>query len=148
MRLSNYVPARGSTLADLRDSFPWDLGLRRESSTSRWVPRTDVYDDGDSFVFEMELPGMQTDDVEIDLEDNRLTISGEQSRETTESPEDRTYYRAERYVGSFSRSFVLPDGVDAESVDATFQNGTLQIRVSKPVENGSGRREISIESKE
>jgi HSP20 family protein len=96
----------------------------------RWLPAMDLVESGDDFVLRADLPGLSEDDVNIELEDNVLTISGERKSEHEERKEG--YYRLERASGSFSRSLTLPEGVDPEKVRANFDRGVLEVRIPKP----------------
>ncbi len=78
------------------------------------------------------MPGLSEDDVDIEVKDGVLTISGE--RKTEEKKEEEGYYRVERAFGSFSRSLTLPDGIDPDQVKAEFDNGVLEVRIPKPEE--------------
>ena len=96
----------------------------------RWAPAMDLLETEDHFVLRADLPGMTQSDVNIELEDNVLTVSGERKAEHEEKREG--FYRVERAFGSFSRSLTLPKGVDAEAVTAGFDNGVLEVRIPKP----------------
>ena len=98
----------------------------------RWMPAMDLLEDGDEFVLRADLPGMSEEDVNIELEDSTLTLSGERKAEQTS--EEGGYYRVERASGAFSRSLTLPKGVDPESVTARFDRGVLEVRIPKPAE--------------
>jgi HSP20 family protein len=98
--------------------------------TRRWIPAMDLVEDGDDFVLRADLPGLSEKDVNIELEDNVLTISGERKSEHEQRKEG--YYRVERASGSFSRSLTLPEGVDPERVRASFDRGVLEVRIPKP----------------
>jgi HSP20 family protein len=81
-------------------------------------------------VLRADLPGLSEKDVNIELEDNVLTISGQRKAEHEDRKEG--YYRVERSSGSFSRSLTLPEGVDPEKVTARFDKGVLEVRIPKP----------------
>ena len=98
----------------------------------RWMPAMDLLETGDHFVLRADLPGLSEEDVNIELEDSTLTISGE--RKTEHESSDEGYYRVERASGSFQRSLTLPKGVDPEAVTASFDRGVLEVRVPKPEE--------------
>jgi HSP20 family protein len=100
------------------------------AATRRWLPAMDLVESGDEFVLRADLPGLDEKDVNIELEDNVLTISGERKSEHEERTEG--YYRLERASGSFSRSLTLPEGVDPEKVQARFERGVLEVRIPKP----------------
>jgi HSP20 family protein len=106
----------------------------------RWMPAMDLLETGDHFVLRADLPGMSESDVNIELEDGTLTISGERRSEHEEKEEG--YYRVERAFGSFSRSLTLPKGVDPEAVTAAFDRGVLEVRIPKPEERKPRRIEI------
>jgi HSP20 family protein len=84
---------------------------------------------------------MREDDVSIELENNVLSISGERKHESAE--EGKGYYRLERASGAFSRSLTLPEGVDAEAIVASFQDGVLELRIPKPAQRKPHRVRIS-----
>ena len=96
----------------------------------RWVPAMDLVESGDHFVLRADLPGMSEDDIEIELEDGTLTVSGERKAEHEEREEG--FHRVERSFGAFSRSLTLPKGIDADAVAASFDRGVLEIRIPKP----------------
>ena len=94
-----------------------------------WLPAVDVRESEDAFVFTAELPGISKDDVEITVENSILTLKGE--RRFNEADGEKNYRRIERAYGSFSRSFTLPKAVDAERIDASFEDGLLTVNVPK-----------------
>ena len=97
-----------------------------------WIPAMDLADDKGEYVVRADLPGITDKDVNIELQDNVLTISGERKSEREERKNG--YYRVERASGRFSRSLTLPKGVDPQSVHAHFENGVLEVRIPKPAE--------------
>jgi len=107
----------------------------------RWLPAMDLSETRDGYVLHADLPGMSEDDVQIELEDNVLTISGERRQE--EATSAGGYLRTERARGSFARSLTLPAGVDPERIEATFHNGVLELRIPKPEERKPRRISIS-----
>jgi HSP20 family protein len=96
----------------------------------RWAPAMDLVESADHFVLRADLPGMSEEDIEIELEDGTLTVSGERKAEHDEREEG--FHRVERSFGAFSRSLTLPKGVDADAVSASFDRGVLEIRIPKP----------------
>ena len=100
----------------------------------------DLVEAEDHFVLKADLPGLGEDDVSIEVQDNVLTISG--SREAEHERKEQGWYRLERSYGSFSRSLTLPDGVDPDKVQASFDRGVLEVRIPKPEERKP--RRISI----
>jgi HSP20 family protein len=111
------------------DSF---LGNSAGSGARRWVPAMDLVESDDHLVLRADLPGLSTDDVNIEVKDNVLTVSGERRAEHTDKSDG--YYRVERAFGSFSRSLSLPRGVDADAIGAEFSDGVLEVRIPKPEE--------------
>jgi HSP20 family protein len=113
--------------------------------TRRWIPAMDLVEEGDQYVLRADLPGVSEDEVKIELEENVLTISGERKTEHEERKDG--YVRVERASGSFSRSLVLPDGVDPDSVKAQFNSGVLEVRIPKPEQPKPRRVAISVGEK-
>ena len=109
-------------------------------TAQRWVPAMDLVEGKNDLVLRADLPGLSEDDVNIEVKDGVLTISGE--RKTEEKKEDEGYYRVERAFGSFHRSLTLPEGVDADRVSADFDNGVLEVRIPKPEERKPHRVQI------
>ncbi len=106
----------------------------------RWVPAMDLVESGEHFVLRADLPGMSEEDIQIELEDGTLTVSGERKAEHEEREEG--FHRVERSFGAFSRSLTLPKGVDADAVSAHFDRGVLEVRIPKPEQRKP--RRISI----
>ena len=113
-------------------AFDTPPGGNGGGGTRRWAPAMDLLETDDHFVLRADLPGMSENDVNIELEDNVLTVSGERKAEHEDKREG--YYRVERAFGSFARSLTLPKGVDGEAVTAAFDNGVLEVRIPKPEE--------------
>ncbi len=122
----------------------FDTPTQANGSTAlrRWVPAMDLVETTDDFVLRADLPGLSEGDVNIELEDNVLTISGERKAEHEERKEG--YYRVERSSGSFSRSLTLPEGVDPDAVRASFDKGVLEVRIPKPEERKPRKVAISV----
>jgi HSP20 family protein len=98
-------------------------------SGSAWTPPVDVFDTDDAIVLRAELPGLKTDEIDIEVDENVLTLRGE--RRFEEKVEEGRYYRLERAYGHFQRSVTLPQGVKADEISASFDNGVLSVRVPK-----------------
>lgn len=94
-----------------------------------WTPSIDVIETDDSIKLKAELAGMDPADINIEVQDNVLTVSGERRFEE-EVKEDR-YYRIERRYGAFSRSIALPQTVDEERIEAKYENGILEVSIPK-----------------
>ena len=108
----------------------------------RWHPAMDLVETEDHFVLRADLPGVAESDVKVELEDNVLTVSGERRHE--QEVKKGGYYRIERASGAFARTLTLPEGVDAEAVEATFDKGVLEVRIPKPAERKPRRVAISV----
>jgi HSP20 family protein len=132
---------RGSGLTPFGGGLGSLFGLRREidrlfedtaagRAGSTWVPPVNVRETGDEIALDIELPGINPDNVEITVENGTLTVSGEKREERKEGEEGR-YHLVERSYGSFSRSFTLPQGIDEEQINAEFNNGLLSVRIPK-----------------
>ena len=106
-------------------------------------PDVDIFEDGNDIVVKAEIPGMQKENIEVNLTDDMITVSGEKKQE--EKIEKKDYYRVERSYGSFSRSFKLPKDVQSDKAKATFKDGVLEIRVPKTPEAISKEKKIPIE---
>jgi HSP20 family protein len=115
---------------------------RGGAPTRRWIPAMDLVETADQYVLRADLPGLTDDDVNIQLEDNVLTISGE--RKTQHEQTGEGYYRIERAFGSFARSLTLPDGVNPDGVQAHFERGVLEIRIPKPEQKKPRQVQITL----
>jgi HSP20 family protein len=109
-----------------------------------FVPPVDVYEDEKQIVLKLEVPGVKVEDLDIQLENQRLTVKGERRFETEEKAEN--FHRIERRFGSFVRSFTLPQTVDTESVSATNDAGVLTIRLAKKAEAQPKQVKIAVGS--
>ncbi|KPK14986.1 MAG: hypothetical protein AMJ62_11100 [Myxococcales bacterium SG8_38] len=89
----------------------------------------DIREEGDAFYVDAEVPGVSAEDIKVDVEKNVLTISGERKVEKEET--EGSYRRVERQYGSFSRSFTLPETVNADAIHADLKNGVLTLRLPK-----------------
>lgn len=138
MALVRWDPARELDLLQgdmnrLFDTFFQGRGTGAGNGGSRrWIPPMDLAETDEEFVLRADLPGLDKDDLEIEVKDRVLTISGERQAEH----EDRSkgFHRVERSFGRFSRSLDLPDGIEASAVTAEFDRGVLEVRIPKPEE--------------
>ena len=128
-----------STFFDTPTNRPGNGGT---AASRRWIPAMDLVEAGEHFVLKADLPGISESDVNIEVENNVLTISGERKTEHEEKHEG--YYRLERATGAFSRSLTLPEGIDADAVSATFDNGVLEVRIPKPVQAQPRKVQIGV----
>ncbi len=116
------------------DAFHWTEG--------RFVPELNVYETAKMFEVTVELPGMNKKDFDISINDNILTISGER-RSYRDGENGRRYHRVESRFGRFSRSLPLPNVVDVDKINATYENGVLIITLPKLKEKAGRQIEIS-----
>jgi HSP20 family protein len=116
-------------------------GMGLLSAESVFRPNLDVTETNDAFVINVDLPGVDEDDVDVQVTGNRLTVSGK--REAEETREGDRYVAIERAYGTFTRSFVLPDSADNERIEAQLRNGVLEIKVPKRGEMKG--RKVSIQ---
>jgi HSP20 family protein len=108
----------------------------------RWHPAMDLVETDEHFVLRADLPGVDENDVKVELEDSVLSISGERRHE--QEVKKGGYYRIERATGSFARTLTLPDGIDADAVQASFDKGVLEVRIPKPAERQPRRVAITV----
>jgi HSP20 family protein len=104
-------------------------GLEQPLTTATFLPPVDISEDEHNITIKAEIPGLTEKDLNITLDNNVLTISGERKFEEEDKKEN--FHRIERRYGRFTRSFTLPVGVDAQNVNATFENGILSITLPK-----------------
>ena len=111
--------------------YGWRPGQQFTSGTTpaAWAPAVDISERKDAYLVAAELPGVKADDLEITFEDGLLTIQGER-RFAHDSAEEKMH-RTERYCGAFRRSITLPSHVEADKIEASVQDGVLQILVPK-----------------
>jgi len=126
------------------DFFSPTLRYQRERSNV-WSPACDVAEEDGHYMLSIEMPGISKDDIKIEMADNTVTISGERRFES-KGKEDSAWYGERRY-GRFQRSFALPAGIDADKIEANYQDGVLHLAVPKAesakprqikITNGSG----------
>lgn len=106
-----------------------------------WVPPVDIEETTDRLIVRAEIPGMNPDDIDVRVENGVLTIRGERRFETDRK--DRNFHRVERSYGTFSRSFTLPTTVSTENVGARYENGVLELEMTKREEAKPRRIQIS-----
>lgn len=111
-------------------------------SASEFQPRIDVTDEGDALRIVVELPGMTRDDVELEVIEDMLIISGDKRFESTS--EEQGCYRVERSFGHFQRAVPLPAGIDLDRAEARFENGMLTLSVPKAAGEPAAKRRIEI----
>lgn len=112
-----------------------------ESTHGAWAPAVDIFERGDDLVIRTEIPGVDKNDIDVDVENNTLTIRGERKRET--EFDEKNAYRLERVYGNFARSFSLPRTVDSSRINATYKDGVLELTLPKAEEAKPKRVEIN-----
>jgi HSP20 family protein len=119
-------------MAQMSPMLAHALGLHAQPGSGRataWAPALDISERKDAYLVTVELPGVDADDLQVTLEDGLLTIQGE--RHFAHDPSEQHFHRVERRYGAFRRSITLPAQVKAEGIQATVDNGVLQILVPK-----------------
>jgi len=125
-------------LATLQDRFNTffenfsEVSGKDQLATGTFVPAVDIYEDEHNLVLKLEVPGLNEEDLNVSLENNTLTVAGERKFEKEEKEEN--FHRIERRYGSFTRTFRLPNTVDAEKVEAGYDKGILKITLAKRAE--------------
>jgi HSP20 family protein len=109
-----------------------------------WMPAVDVFEKEDKFVIKAELPGMKEKDIDVSMVGDTLSIRGEKRAEAEVKDED--YYRCERTYGSFYRSIPLPSTVDADKIEASFEDGVLEVVVPKSAK--AKPKKVAVTAKE
>ena len=100
----------------------------REAETT-WAPRTDIHENENEVLLDIELPGLEKSDIKVEVKDGVLTVSGERTREN--ESKDENCHRLERHYGRFERTFTLSDAIEADKVSAEYKNGVLGLQLPK-----------------
>jgi HSP20 family protein len=136
------IPRFAAALApgrELEELLTRSQGL---GQAGQWSPQIEVFERDDAIVVRADLPGVKRDDVEVNVDNDVLTIRGQRRQEHREA--EGGYRRTERSYGTFFRQIPLPDGVDASEIEASYDNGVLEVTVPTPREQAAGRRRIEI----
>ncbi len=123
---NDFVPTSFSTLIDRFFNDSWS---RSGGSAYSFVPKVDILEAEKAYEIHLAIPGVNKDDFKIDLNENRLTVSGE--RKFGKEKKESNLYVVESQYGNFSRAFTLPENVDASKITAVYNNGILEITVPK-----------------
>ena len=126
----------------LRESYRTD-SPDEALTTSNFAPPVDVYEDEHHITLKIEVPGIDEKDIDVSIENNTLTVRGQRSFEKDEKEEN--FHRVERMYGSFTRSFTLPNTVDAEQVSAQYDKGVLKVRLAKRAETKPRQIKVNVE---
>lgn len=124
--LNDFVP---TSFSNLIDRFFNESVARSGGAVYSFVPKVDIYETEKSFELHVAVPGMSKEDFKLDLNENYLTISGE--RKFTRERKENFFQSVETQFGRFSRSFALPENVDAAKITAKYDNGILEINIPK-----------------
>jgi len=125
--------------------FEEQYGGREDLTTGAFVPPVDIYEDEHGITLKLEVPGVDQKDLDIKVENNVLSVSGERKFEKEEKEEN--FHRVERRYGSFTRSFTLPNTVSTEDVQADYDSGVLKIRLAKRAEAKPKQIKVNIGQK-
>lgn len=128
-----------------RDLIDWEPFRASFGSLGLAAPQVDVSETDKSYEISAELPGMAEKDINVELKDDVLTLSGEKKEESEK--EEKDYHVSERRYGSFRRSFQLPSFVDQNKVSADFKNGVLKIAIPKSAAAEKKSRKIDVKTK-
>lgn len=128
---------------DMIESFFGSDPFVPANLTGRRVPAVDVRENTDGYLVEAELPGLTEKDIDVRVENRTLVIES-RKEEKTEKKEEGRYVIRERRESSFSRAFTLPEDADAESVQATFKNGVLELEIKKRPEAKPRSIEVKV----
>jgi HSP20 family protein len=117
-------------LESIREQFERVLNSQKEEGRDlAFVPTVNTREGDDAYYIEVDLPGVKKEDINIDVDDNTLTISGE--RKIKEEHKEDNFYKVESVYGKFERAFSLPEDVDTEKIEAEHKNGVLEIKIPK-----------------
>ncbi|MCB9618492.1 MAG: Hsp20/alpha crystallin family protein [Sandaracinus sp.] len=119
-----------------------DQLFTRSAREESFKPAVDIHEDDQCFTVDVEVPGLKPEEIHVDVEKNLLTVRGE--RKMSREDDKEGYRRVERFYGSFTRSFTLPETVDAEAIEAKTADGVLTLRLPKRA--APGARKIAVSS--
>ena len=122
-----------------------EVWKRRPIEERHWAPPVEMFEKEDKFVIKVELPGMKAEDVDVSVVGDRLVVKGERKSETEVKEED--YYTCERCYGECSRTVALPTDVDAEKIEASFEDGVLEVTFPKTAEVKAKKIPVSVKKK-
>jgi HSP20 family protein len=145
MKLTKWDPFR--EMEDMFGRYTRALRWPREGSqevmtTGDWAPRVDIAETEKEFSIKAEIPDVKKEDVKVTVDNGILTIRGERKQEKEEK--DKKFHRVERFYGSFTRSFTLPDNVDESKIEASFKDGMLNLMVPKTEETKPKAIDVKI----
>ena len=144
MKIMKYIPRTAEQsfpLANLDEVLNDLMGWNKGDTLRSWAPNVDIAENPDSYEIHAELPGMREEDINLTLNNNVLTISGEKKREINEEKDN--FVRVERSYGKFERSFSLPNNIVTDRVAANYSDGVLKITLPKAEEAKSRTIKVS-----
>jgi HSP20 family protein len=138
----------GRDIEDMLDRYSRAAGLPRAGSqeviaTGDWTPRVDIAETDKAFEIKAEIPEVNKEDVKVTVHNGVLTVHGERKLENEEK--GKKFHRIERFYGSFTRSFTLPDNVDETKTSASFKDGMLNLQIQKTEEAKPKSIEVKVE---
>lgn len=148
MALVKWDPWR--EIEDMFDRYTRAIGMSRRTgggseiaAVADWSPQVDIAEAPNEFTIKAEIPEVNKDDVKITIDNGVVTIQGERKQEKEEK--DKKFHRIERFYGSFSRSFSLPDNVNESGAKATFKDGVLTLQIPKTAEAKPKAIEVKVD---
>jgi len=139
MSLSHFDPLANVRLFE--DTF--NRLFNEPASNRPWAPAVDVYETGNELVLKADLPAVELNDIDVRVENQTLTLSGE--RKFEQQNNGKGFHRIERSYGKFSRSFAVPTAFDTENISAEYQNGVLTVKL--PKKEAAKPRQVKIETR-
>ncbi|MGH8026441.1 MAG: Hsp20/alpha crystallin family protein [Pseudoxanthomonas sp.] len=136
--------ARQEQINHLFERFFDNGAANAGAGSGQWVPRVDIREEAERFVILADLPGIEPDQIDIQMDKGVLSIKGQRSSQAT--TETDRYSRIERRQGGFQRDFALPDSADAEGIVASGRNGVLEISIPKKAESTPRRIQVGSPS--
>ena len=137
-RYNQFEPAYPASFSSILDKFFNDSVAQ---STNQFIPAVDIAEDESQYEIHVSVPGMKKSDFNLDLTDGRLIISGERKME--EKKEGRNFHSIETHYGAFNRSFYVPETVDADKIEANYQDGLLKVTLPK-TEKKTNKSKIEV----
>lgn len=129
------------------NNFLSEFGIDRKQAETKfkntiWSPRADFIEENDNYTLQIDLPGIEPEQVKIKFKEGKLSVSGE--RKAEEKTEGRNFHRVERSYGKFYRAFELPESIQADEISANFKNGLLLVTIPKVSELKPKEIEIKV----
>ena len=139
---------RSDSWEDMLNRYARAMGQPRPGSqeviaTGDWAPRVDIAETEKAFEIKAEIPEVKKEDVKVTVHNGVLTIQGNRKQETEEK--GKKFHRVERFYGSFTRSFTLPENVDEADISASFKGGMLTLQIQKTEEAKPKSIEVKVE---